>query len=501
MFFLKLKWWWQLIIISLLSLAIYAPIAGNSFLNDDFIVIKRVCIDGQLIAHGFFRPLSDISIFFTYQLSGLHPLPFYLTGILLHGLSTLLLIRLCIDWQWTSDEVRQKRFALLTGMLFFTYPFHNESVAWILGRGALIANTLGIAALLILVRPGGQVLKIILVCICYFVGLAAYETVVVLPGMVFIYLLFNKAGNRQIAAWILALGVTLLLHLLLRIGVSGSLAGEYGSRFFSAALSLFIVNAGKALGRTFLPPMDSPELLILLFVIFLGLAVGVLFYLHKRLCDDKQALFFLYTQIGFFLTALLIPSLTSVSTRTSESDRLLHFPSYFISIIMAFGLLHLIRTKWVWIIAVVVVCSNIYLLEQNNMNWRKASASVEAILRLLQNNKDGQKTYIANLPEEIDGAFIFRVGFQEALLVNKIDTERVEVLSRLPRDSALLLPRKISYRREGNLVIIPPLLKIEKKSDNRFVAMRSDCGNCNRLLSGNYRLIYWNQAQWIIVPL
>lgn len=502
MFFLKLKWWWQLIILSLLSLAIYAPIMGNSFLNDDFIVIKRVCIDGQLITPGFFRPLSDLSILFTYQFGGLNPLPFYLSSILLHALSTLLFIRLGIDWKWTANDLQQKFVALLAGTLFFTYPFHNESVAWILGRGALIADTLGIAGLLILVRPGKEVYKLIGVCVCYFVGLAAYETVIVLPGMVFMYLLGEKVSFRKQFTWMAALCLTLALHVLLRISLSGRIAGDYGEGFLNAGLFTFAINAVKTLGRTFLPPMDSPEWLTGLFIVLLILAIGLFYSLRKRLINDRKALYFLYMQMALFMIALLIPTLAGVSTRTSESDRLLNFSSYFFSTIVAFCLVQLMnRAKWVRIIILIIIGGHIFLLEQNNLNWRKASASVRGILSWLAKKEDGKKVYVANLPEEINGAFVFRVGFREALLVNNIDTAGVQVLSSLSRDTASLFPLIIPVAHERNALIVPPYLQIEKKNDNQLFAIRSNCNNCNMLIPADAGLIFWDLKQWVIVPL
>ncbi|AXY75435.1 hypothetical protein D3H65_16240 [Paraflavitalea soli] len=392
--------------------------------------------------------------------------------------------------------------ALLAGILFFTYPFHNESVAWILGRGAMIADTLGIAALLILVRPGKEIVKIIGVCACYFIGLAAYETIVILPAMIFIYLLCNKARRGQIVTWGIALGFTLVLHVLLRRYISGRIAGDYGEGFLNGDLVAFAINAVKALGRTFLPPMDASGWLIVLFIMILLLAIGLFYYLRKRLMNDKQALSWFYMQGCFFLVALLIPSLVGVSTRTSESDRLLNFASYFFSTIVAFGLVHIIsQSKWLLMAMVAIVTVHIYLLEQNNLNWHKASTSVREILALLGNNETGKKTYVANLPEEINGAFVFRAGFREALLLNNIDTAGVQVLSSLTRDTALLFPDTIHYTIGANGVMVPPFLRIEKKEDHQWHLIRSNCYNCNLMLQGDARLVYWNRKKWVKLPL
>lgn len=470
MFFFKLRGWWQFSIIGVLSAILYLPIIGNSLVSDDFIVIKRVCVDGMLNTDGFFRPLSDISIWLTCKLGVQQAWPFYITGILVHAITTLLLIWLCVRWRWSLCDKTQQRFALIAGALFFVYPFHNESVAWILGRGALMASTLGITGLLVLVSPGNDGFKRLAVCLCYFAGLAFYETIVVLPVMIFIYLVLSGSSVRSMLKWAVALGLTLVLYILLRINVSGTLAGNYGEGFFDVKWSGFAINALKAIGRTFLPPTDNSGMLMGASFTILLIVIGVTVYLHRQLKKETRSLVFLYMQISFFLVAMLIPAIGGVSTRTSESDRLLHFPSYFLCIIAAFVLINIVhKQKWLMLSLFLLITVCVYFLELNNLNWRKASAAVREVISIIKNSQE-QKVYVANLPEEINGAFVFRAGFREALMINGIDTATVVVISKLTRDKVIKYPSAIVY--QDDVYQAPP---------------------------ENTMLVYWDKKHWRVI--
>src|SRR5690606_15126504 len=117
------------------------------------------------------------------------------------------------------------------------------------------------------------------------------------------------------------------------------------------------------------------------------------------------------------------PFVFGVSTNTSESDRLLYFPSAFLCSLLAFLLLHLLYgKKWMrWVVGAVLVY-NILFLEQNNQNWRHASDAVTSLLKTIKDNPLQGKIFVVNLPDQWDGAYLFRIGFKEALIVTGIDT-------------------------------------------------------------------------------
>lgn len=432
LFFFRLGSWSQFLLIVGLSLLLYLPILGNSFVNDDFIVLKRLGPDGQFWVTGFFRPLSDLTLWLTYQLAGLRAWCYYCTGIMGHAIAVFLLVRLCVSWTWTANERQQQAFALLAGALFLTYPFHNESVAWILGRGALMANTLGILALWILVRPGGQVIKMATVSACYFVALAAYESVAVLPAMILLYLVAARQSRRLIATWLLVLGGSLALHLLLRKLLSGSFAGHYGDGFLEGHFIQYLLNYGKALARTLLPPMHDEWMMVIAFVALVIVGLVIVLALYKGWRTGKPGRRFFLILAGCFLISLLVPSVGAVSTHTSESDRLLHFPSFFVAMILAYVLVT-IPGHWRMgcYVAALLLLVQVYWLEENNLRWQRASAAVQYVLSKAKAADKDHPLYIINLPEQIDGAYVFRVGFPEALQLNGIPADHIS-LARLP---------------------------------------------------------------------
>src|SRR6266705_830143 len=118
------------------ALILFFPIINRSFASDDFLVLKRVGIDKIIRIKGFFRPLSDITLYLNYLAGGFNPVGYYLFNILLHGINSFLLFQFSLKWKWTTNDSQQRVYAFIAGLLFLTYPFHSEGITWILGRGS-----------------------------------------------------------------------------------------------------------------------------------------------------------------------------------------------------------------------------------------------------------------------------------------------------------------------------------------------------------------------------
>ncbi|HEV3326415.1 MAG TPA: hypothetical protein VG052_12445, partial [Puia sp.] len=221
------------------SFLLFFPMLGRTFVSDDFEVMQRVA-RGDFRTPGFFRPLSDWSLYLNFLLGGLHPAGYYLFNILVHGVNSWLVWRFCRKWPWAGDEGMQRKYAVLAALLFLAYPFHNEGIAWVLGRGASLAALFGLAVLVIVaggpggagIGPGVEVAgagagpgveapvtgkKIIWAGILYFIGMMAYESVVLLPLICFVILVMRGAGRKEMIRWGGVLGFALISHLALRI--------------------------------------------------------------------------------------------------------------------------------------------------------------------------------------------------------------------------------------------------------------------------------------------
>ncbi len=453
--------WHALLIFVVLSFALYLPTINRSFVSDDFLVIRRVGLDKILLVQGFFRPLSDLTLYFNYLIGGFNPVGYNIFGILLHGINCFLLFNFCKQWKWTDNETLQRRYALFAALLFLCYPFHNESIVWTLGRASSMANAFGILSLLIITSTMNEKLKIFFVCACFFVGLTSYESIMILPFMVLVILYRGKSSWHRLFTWTFALTVTFVLHLIARIKISGVLLGSYGEGFFTVTKFHYFTNIFKVTARLFLPPIERSVIFAIAAGILIVLLIMSSVFTWRR-TTNKQ---YFIKIIALISIASAVSILFSVSTKTSESDRFLHFPSFFVCCFTSFVLVNLIaQLNKFWLAAIIICLYFIFYLEKNNANWIKASNMTENIISAIKENRNHQKLFIVNLPDEYKGAYVFRLGLKDALLINKIDTTNIVVVNnirgeQMRRFSTIIVPIK-----HGSETTIPPDVTINESS-------------------------------------
>lgn len=491
--FAGLAFGWQYLISIVLALLVFLPIIGNTFVSDDHSVIKKVCIDGQLNTEGFFRPLSDITIYLNYLVFGLEPSGYFVFNIIIHALSALLLFQCCRRWQWTTDPDKQLLTAAIASLFFLVYPFHSESIVWLLGRASLLANTFAMLGLVIMVGNAREYVKIAGVCVCYFIAMTGYESAMVLPAMAFVWLLGSVSPLKRYLVWMSMLTLTLVLHLWLRIAVSGGIAGEYGSGFFDTSLVQIAMNSAKAAGRLFLPPMASVSGLLVLFLAVMLLTVIAVIALWRTIKHDRPAVVFFLQMAACCLIALLVPFYFGVSSHTSESDRFLHFPSFFFCVLLAFCLVNLLYPRPAW--KAVVGCILVYFiicLQLTCLNWRKASEAVRILLNTIENHDKRGKLMIVNMPEEIDGAYIFRTAFNDALDLYQLQHDSLQVVNYIKRDSVLAFPGTlVASKQESGYFIQPNVLIVQNGNEG---ARKQDTVivNCKE----KDEVVYWDKKRW-----
>lgn len=161
----------------------------------------------------------------------------------------------------------------------------------------------------------------------------------------------------------------------------------------------------------------------------------------------------------------MIPVLSAVSTQTSESDRMLYFPSVFLCMAGAYIPVFLIKNQKIKIIFIILTfCYNIFFLEKNNLNWKKASSLTSSILNKVFSDTTKSKIFFVNVPEEIEGAYVFRLGFKDALSLYGEDSTKAVVVNFLDRKTIEKLSGKIQPARSGETLLVPPFVSITSDS-------------------------------------
>jgi hypothetical protein len=495
------KKWMQFSLFLTAGIIIFFPIITNSFASDDFLVLNRVCLNKQIWIKNFFRPLSDLTLYLNFLIGRFNPSGYFIFNIFIHCINSFLLYRLCLIWKWAEDNQRQRNYAFAASVLFLTYPFHSEGIVWLLGRGASMAVTFALSVMLILVGNLSEAKKILYTILLFFIGLATYESVILLGFIIPVFLYgVCREKKRPIILWISLLTTIFAFHLFVRIKIAGSIFGAYGSGFFKSDYLTYVSNFAKAAGRLFLPPSANNQLqsisMMFLFVCVLILAILIL----KKNKDNPLIKSFFSVLTILLAITLIIPTFAGVSTKTSESDRFLYTPSLFFCCWLSFMLTDLIVTqRRLLLILTLVVIYNLFFLEKTNLNWRKASGFTRNILATIIKEKNSKKIYLINLPTEWNGAFIFRQGLREALLLNKIDTSSVIIVNQLKWRQMINLPEIIGAYESSNKDTIPPATVIEKGSTYHIL---SEQNTVDYIISEpGSALLFWNKQELKKIPI
>ena len=148
---MKKKWQKNILVYTVflaISLLVFWPVFHKNFVSDDFQVLYRIAIQRIFFIKGFFRPLSDISLYGSYLMSGFNPFYYNIVNIFIHAGNAFLLYCFCMQYQFAGSK-NAESFSFLTAFMFLIYPFHNEAVVWAIGRGIVLSGFFGFLSLLV----------------------------------------------------------------------------------------------------------------------------------------------------------------------------------------------------------------------------------------------------------------------------------------------------------------------------------------------------------------
>ncbi len=470
---------------------IYFPLLGNGFLSDDYDSLYRIYIQKRILYREFLRPMIDISFYINYLISGLSAWSYYLFNISVHIINALLVFRFAAGYIMFSKK-DQWLFAFGSGILFLIYPFHNESIAWLSGRLSSMACFFALISLIIISGKQGKMASV-KSAIFFLLGLFCYESIIFLPAIMLL-IQWQKGRSvknlfKQSVFWLLVI----FFYLFIRLLLSGEITGDYGERLSDNHFLQKCLNAGKVFGRLFLPGSEHQSLLITLTIVICFISITITGFILKNKNRNGVGKTKWIALMAFALISLLLPIAFGVSTRTSESDRLLYFPSCFICMLVMAAILLIFKNtgvRWLWIsgVSIYFLCC----LEINNMRWVKASRAAESILETVR-NRGTKNVILINVPDELEGAFVFRNGLIKALEINKTDTSKIKIMNYLKRTEYLKTGQTIPVQKlDSSLFIYPECLIVLHGVQNIQLTNTQNNSSLSILKDRNL-MYYWNK--------
>jgi len=203
------------LVVFLLGFAVYANTLKNDFIwDDEYLIINNSQIKsfshldnvfktyvgyGSENINNFYRPIQEISNMVDYFLWGLKPLGFHLTNVILHALVGVMVLL------FVSAITGNVLAGFFTAVFYSIHPVHSEAVAYIAGRADSLYSVFMLLSLLCFVSSvkdtGSGLLKregLYLLSLTFFVvSLLSKEMVMVMPLLVFMYLLIFFKGTEE----------------------------------------------------------------------------------------------------------------------------------------------------------------------------------------------------------------------------------------------------------------------------------------------------------------
>ena len=444
----------------LIGIVAYYPVLNSFFLSDDFAQIGKI-LDGDfsptwgLEQGGFFRPLFILSYVIDSKLWGRNPVGYHLTNTVYHSINSFLVFVLAIQLtRFTTLNVQKVYwFAGVAGVLFLVLPSHTEAVSWISGRGDVIATTFSLLSVIsYLGYRRGRSLLLPGALICFALALLTKESAVCVPLVILAIEVTTSLDRNDIgsslkkpfASFLLFLAV-LAIYAAVRFGVLGTFVGGYGTSYhLDFRLSVLWNRLPRFLLRSIFPPVPeelSPILLkplkswifILLFVLGAGILTFALIYRNRRwgFAVRREQNRFLLLLLVAWLVCLLPVVTMSISVFDVAGERWIYLPSVFTCIALAYICVAFFpenKRFITWTLLLVVFYS--LTLYRSNRTWNEAAKLSSGLLNDLVVSSR-QNLLILNVPDNLNGATVFRNGIEQALknFQNKKHIGRVDVVA------------------------------------------------------------------------
>ncbi|MDT9187074.1 MAG: hypothetical protein P5681_04555 [Limnospira sp. PMC 894.15] len=427
--------WHAITLISgwILTAIAYGNIINSFFLSDDFNWIYQIKTRGVFGVWTtppdvFFRPLISLTLFADYQLWELNPLGYHLTNLFFHGLNAFLVYAMSRLLFRGADLAGKliNIFSLVSGFIFIILHSHVEAVTWISARSDLVATCFGLAAFCgyLKYKETDNNRLFFISYILFFLGLLSKESVIIYPGLVLLYELYNYLNKNNYINLLKILYLPLMyasvlpIYLGLRyLGIRQFLGG-YGSGVHTN-FNLDIIQRGLASSlRIIIPPLPNipEENWVIFFAIFMTIICTFVV-----VCLCRQGVYILIAKLailllGLFGTSLLPVINIRISLSNTEGERLLYLPSAFLVILLVLVIgVSLARFRVLLAIQFLMISIILsYYLYSFNQNWNLAGQIAKQVIESIDQEIQGRRMFLINIPDNLNGVYIYRNGLYAA---------------------------------------------------------------------------------------
>ncbi len=438
-----------LFFIGLVGVICFLPSLFFFFCADDFVWIEKsrnIClstIPDLVKEYNFtlrFRPVINLVFRLNYYIFSLKPLCYHLINVILHIFNAFFLYLLL------SHFSKDSKFNLFITFVFLSHFIHEESVFWISSLSTLLGAFLYLASLLLFMNYQDKRRKKSIYFLSIFlftIALFSREDSFTLPCVILIFF-YLKSANwsnsiTKLKKQIGCLSPFIIISILYLIFQLFIFQRPLFSKMFTTSPSIWMKNLFYFLGNYLFPVrliFDLSEYKLhsfllnffeqnlkfsLLGLIFLVLSIGFLIFII-RLFRRKNPLF----NFGILFSFLTILPYLFLN---ANGQRFCYLPAIGFSlslmgVIQMFfqkrekGYLAKVYKRLTLVISTIIIL-NFLILYERGYWWYKGGNIVKNIVKQTEGtlSKVPQKetVYFVDLPRRIHGAYIFHLGFSEAI--------------------------------------------------------------------------------------
>lgn len=242
-----------LVILLLLTAALYGAVLSNGFVWDDFTlfiespnlrvgdiawnVLSRPVLDGTT----YFRPLVLLSFALEFRTWGVNAAAAHAVNLSFHLLNTALVFAFCRGLFFRLDFSALNRRALAAASLYAVHPALTEPTVWVSGRFDLMVTSFVLLAVLADLYLRSQGWRLLALSLGFALALGCKENAVALPLiLLFLRMIWGRPEHGPLFAelfrvlrqeWraVVLLGLVFLIYVALRVTAFDKVIHEYAS--------------------------------------------------------------------------------------------------------------------------------------------------------------------------------------------------------------------------------------------------------------------------------